>query len=157
MPDGTIAFTGSAEKTFARFSVEIYFQAFKSDVLFLLLLSRHRYSFRDHQTGKDATTFANIPSQGISTIKVRPDNKLVAVSGWDSAIRIFGTTKKMKPLVMLRGHKQGVQCLCFVARDMEKISERFFNYDWMRVEAKVPENLFAVGSKDGTVSLWQVY
>jgi WD40 repeat protein len=70
---------------------------------------------------------------GASAVRVRQDGKIFAVGGWDGRIGIFAS-KSLKPLAVLQFHSDVVRCLNFSNR-----------------------RLMAVGSKDGSVSLWNIY
>ncbi|TPX57720.1 hypothetical protein PhCBS80983_g03637 [Powellomyces hirtus] len=89
-----------------------------------------------------------LPARGTAVARVRPDSKIVAIGSWDSSIRIY-KTKALKPLAVLQAHRQGIQCLCFAsgtANDAESEGN-----------PTTPANTFAAGSKDGTITLWQIY
>lgn len=75
----------------------------------------------------------NVTNPGFNDCRVRTDGKFVVFAGWDSNIRLF-SGKTLKPLAVLKYHKDSVYCIAF--------SE---------------ENLMACGSKDQQISLWDVY
>lgn len=75
-------------------------------------------------------------NSGASSVAIRPDNKIVAVSTWDSQIRIFAW-KTLKPLAVLSYHKENVQCVTFHLTNKH--------------------NLLAAGSNDGLITLWSLY
>lgn len=70
---------------------------------------------------------------GFNQISIRKDQKIIAVAGWDSYVRIF-SAKKLKPLAVLSYHKESVQCLTFST-----------------------DNKLSCGSKDHHISLWEIY
>lgn len=72
-------------------------------------------------------------TSGYSSCDVRNDGRIVACGGWDGKIRIFGW-KKLKRLAILKYHSESVNCLHFGAN-----------------------RLLAAGSKDGKITLWDVY
>ncbi|XP_029647955.1 guanine nucleotide-binding protein subunit beta-like protein 1 isoform X1 [Octopus sinensis] len=74
-----------------------------------------------------------LTNSGINHMKLRNDERILAVAGWDSNIRILGT-KKGKPLAVLSYHKLSVKCVAFSDND-----------------------LLAAGSQDGSISLWDIY
>ncbi|XP_065055115.1 guanine nucleotide-binding protein subunit beta-like protein 1 isoform X2 [Rhopilema esculentum] len=76
---------------------------------------------------------ADINSNGISCLKVRPDNKILAAGCWDGKIRLFGW-KKLKPLAVLKYHVETVNCIMFTLH-----------------------NDMVCGSKDGKISVWHIY
>lgn len=74
-----------------------------------------------------------VTNPGFSDCLARQDGKLAAFSGWDSNIRLF-SCKSLKPLAVLKCHKDSVYCLAF--------SDNM---------------LLACGSKDEQISLWDIY
>lgn len=74
-----------------------------------------------------------MPADGVGCIKARSDGKLFAVGCWDSTVRLY-SGKKLTPLATFCAHRQSINCLTF-DRD----------------------NSFAVGSKDGSVTVWSAY
>jgi len=74
-----------------------------------------------------------IKSQGLSSLRVRNDCKIVAAGCWDGRIRIFGW-KKLKPLAILQFHSETINCIEFTR-----------------------ENRLVCGSKDGKISIWNIY
>lgn len=74
-----------------------------------------------------------VTNPGFQSAVIRDDAKLVATGGWDGRVRLF-SAKTLKPLAVLCGHTEGVQCTAF-SRD----------------------HTLATGSKDKTISLWSIY
>ncbi|XP_070571605.1 guanine nucleotide-binding protein subunit beta-like protein 1 isoform X2 [Ptychodera flava] len=81
----------------------------------------------------------DITNPGISDIKIRKDDKILATAGWDSRIRVFGL-KKLKALAILTYHRENVQCLSFSVQGVDGQG-----------------SLLAAGSKDRHISLWSLY
>lgn len=79
-----------------------------------------------------------LPRPGASSVRIRDDGKIFAVGGWDGKIRVFAC-KTQKPLAVLQFHSDTVRCVCFCKG---------------RVDGR---RLMAAGSKDGSVSLWNLY
>ena len=79
----------------------------------------------------------SITTKGISSIVIRPDQKIVAAGSWDSTVKLFSwlKTDKLKPLGALKFHSEGVES----------------------VVSTNDSKLIAAGSKDGKVSFWNVY
>ncbi|GAB1605517.1 guanine nucleotide-binding protein subunit beta-like protein 1 isoform X1, partial [Argonauta hians] len=75
----------------------------------------------------------SLTNPGVNHLKLRNDEKILAVAGWDKNIRIFGA-KKGKPLAVLTQHKMSVKCLDFSQ-----------------------DEYLAAGSQDGSISLWDIY
>ena len=72
-------------------------------------------------------------TSGFACTCVRGDGSIVVCGGWDGKLRLFGW-RKMKPLAILKFHAETVNAVSF-SRD----------------------NLFAAGSKDGRITIWDVY
>ncbi|RUS87331.1 hypothetical protein EGW08_004873 [Elysia chlorotica] len=75
----------------------------------------------------------SVTNPGLGSLAYRRDGRIVASGGWDGLCRMF-TSAKLRPLVVLSHHKESVQCVAF--------SE---------------ENRLAAGSKDGYITMWDVY
>ncbi|KYR00102.1 guanine nucleotide-binding protein subunit beta-like protein 1 [Tieghemostelium lacteum] len=74
-----------------------------------------------------------LPNQGISEIKIRPDKKIIATAGWDHRVRIFNF-KKHTPLAILKYHEESVYTIDFNTN-----------------------NILASASKDMRIALWSIY
>lgn len=74
-----------------------------------------------------------LTNEGLNCVCIRLDGKLFLTGGWDSRVRLF-SCKKLSPLAVLTHHTQSVQAL-----------------------AVSSDNVFAVGSKDSLISVWQLY
>jgi WD40 repeat protein len=74
-----------------------------------------------------------VTNPGLNCVRFRDDCKLFVTGGWDHKVRVFHG-KNCKTLAVLSSHMDSVQCAAF-RRD----------------------NTLAVGSKDGTISLWNIY
>jgi len=98
---------------------------------------------------------------------VRNDGKIFATAGWDSRVRVYAA-KGMKELAVLKWHKEGCYSVAFAdivsqtADGVEKEGAVVKKEGLMTVKeerewkAKTVHWL-AVGSKDGKVSLWDIY
>ena len=76
-----------------------------------------------------------LPSKGISSLKIRPDGKILVAGSWDSTIRLFSWLKpqNLKPLGALKFHENAIDAI------------------------DVTSKLIAAGSSDGYVTIWNVY
>ncbi|GFN74967.1 guanine nucleotide-binding protein subunit beta-like protein 1 [Plakobranchus ocellatus] len=75
----------------------------------------------------------SITNPGLGSLAARKDGRIFASGGWDGLCRIF-TVAKLRPLAVLSNHKESIQCVTFSA-----------------------DNRIATGSKDGYITLWDVY
>ncbi|CAM9344334.1 unnamed protein product [Discosporangium mesarthrocarpum] len=73
-------------------------------------------------------------SPGTSCVEIRPDEKLLTAGGWDRRLRIF-SWRDPRPLAILRCHEESVYC----------------------VDYSPQVGVFAAGSKDNRISIWNVY
>lgn len=83
-------------------------------------------------------TSVAITNPGVACVRVRPDGKYCVAGGWDHRIRVF-SWKTLKLLAVIELHSDTVQCLTFVRRPSES------------------EVLLVAGSRDGRMSLWNLY
>lgn len=82
-----------------------------------------------------------ITNPGVSTVLLRPDNKIVAVACWDFNVRLF-SWKSMKLLVVLDSHSTGVLNIVY-----SELSATFWKSRYV----------LAVANKDSKITLWDVY
>lgn len=82
-----------------------------------------------------------ITNPGVSSVAIRPDNKLVAVGCWDTRVRLF-SMKNLRLLAVLTAHREAVQDI---------------SYSQMRVDAWSADWLLAAAGKDGRITLWNIY
>ncbi|KAM0734454.1 Guanine nucleotide-binding protein subunit beta-like protein 1 [Formica fusca] len=78
---------------------------------------------------------------GVSVLSVRPDKKFVTAGCWDGCIRLF-SWKKLRPLAILREHKESIYDIVYSQRE---------------VEAYDTKCLMAATGKDGCISMWDIY
>jgi len=78
----------------------------------------------------------DILNPGISSIKIRPDNRLVALGCWDGRLRLF-SWKSYCPLAVLTEHSAEVNDITFSTGHAV--------------------NFMAAGGKDRKISLWNIY
>ena len=109
---------------------------------------------------------------GQQLIRVRSDGLIVATAGWDGRIRIF-STETLKELAVLIWHKQGCYAVDFASVTCDATTE---GQESLNRQQKLPVyhthsmksiyrretqaqsvHWIAAGSKDGKVSLWDIY
>lgn len=103
---------------------------------------------------------------GQQGLRIRNDGKIFATAGWDSKVRVYGT-KGMKELAVLKWHKEGCYSVAFAAIVEEKIETReeislverigTMTVQEQRTWKAKTTHWLAAGSKDGKVSLWDIY
>lgn len=98
---------------------------------------------------------------GQQSLQLRNDGKIFATAGWDSKVRVY-STKSMKELAVLKWHKEGCYAVAFADVVEEKGGEEQEVVKKMGVKEERlwkarTAHWVAVGSKDGKVSLWDIY
>lgn len=112
---------------------------------------------------------------GQQGLRVRSDGKIFATGGWDGRGRVY-SCKTMKELAVLKWHKQGCYAVSFAeikpsegskgtdaeqhgdnnARALVAASQKLTFAQARNIKARTTHWL-ALGSKDGKVSLWDIY
>ena len=115
---------------------------------------------------------------GQQCLQVRSDSRIIATAGWDARVRVY-SAKTIKELAVLKWHKGGCYATAFAAigdeindGDAASLSEHqdpssaedliqhssAVNTVQQRRDAKARStHWLAAGSKDGKVSLWDIY
>ena len=114
--------------------------------------------------------------QGLS---YRSDGRIFATAGWDSAIRVY-SGKTLKEVAVLKWHKEGCYATAFAAikiapkdgdnddphhgknadensTEITAIDSPASSVQKRRDEVAQSTHWLAAGSKDGKVSLWDIY
>lgn len=115
---------------------------------------------------------------GQQGLQIRSDGMIVATAGWDARVRIY-SAKTLKELAVLRWHKTGCYATAFARTDtspfLQEGEQSGPEIDATEKSKKMPvvkqsnttqqkrderaqtTHWLAVGSKDGKVSLWEIY
>ena len=103
---------------------------------------------------------------GQQSLTVRSDEKILATAGWDSRIRVY-SAKTLRELAVLKWHKQGCYALSFADltepsamtdADDSNVKDSQIQTVEQRRHAKIEAtHWLAAGSKDGKISLWDIY
>lgn len=116
---------------------------------------------------------------GQQGLRIRSDGRIFSTAGWDARIRVY-SAKTMSELAVLRWHKTGCYATAFAQTDVmpARIKQEYdSSLDQKEVEEKVivkqssaatsiqqrrderaqTTHWLAAGSKDGKVSLWDIY
>ena len=121
---------------------------------------------------------AQTKHSGQQGLRIRSDGKIFATAGWDARIRVY-SAKTMKELAVLKWHKLGCYATAFAAVGLgasAEMSEKYIlegeeknavvevqentiatNVQKRREEKAQSTHWLAAGSKDGKVSLWDIY
>ncbi|KAK5112581.1 hypothetical protein LTR62_003895 [Meristemomyces frigidus] len=121
--------------------------------------------------GRRETKIAKTKHAGQQSLVVRSDEKVFATAGWDGRIRVY-STQSLKELAVLKWHKEGCYALAFAhvhsgearagVRDGEgpegnRITGRTMTVAQQRERKTKETHWLAAGSKDGKISLWELY
>ncbi|KAK6531507.1 ASTRA complex subunit [Arthrobotrys megalospora] len=121
------------------------------------------------------------PSQTINTrhagqqgLSLRSDGRIFATAGWDSRIRVY-TSKNMKEVAVLKWHREGCYAVAFArifdgrdepragggdgaySDEVAQASDTITTVSQQREERTRHAHVLAAGSKDGRVSLWEIF
>lgn len=109
---------------------------------------------------------------GQQSLRIRSDGRIYATAGWDARVRIY-SVQSMKELAVLKWHKEGCYAAAFasiiaggndgvdvgMACKERRIVPRLttLSVKEKRVAKAAAAHWIAAGSKDGKVSLWDIY
>ena len=118
---------------------------------------------------------------GQQGLQARSDGRIFATAGWDSRIRVYAA-KSMKEVAVLKWHKAGCYATAFATVEqstsltgLQTPNELEDDHTMTRLDSDLDQNLpsttvqerrdnkaqtthwLAAGSKDGKVSLWDIY
>jgi WD40 repeat protein len=107
---------------------------------------------------------------GQQSLSVRSDGRLFVTGGWDSRIRVY-SAKTLKEVACLKWHKEGVYAVGFglvLGEDVESedgtvlalkndLGNGLSKLQRQREEQIRRKHWVVAGSKDGKVSLWEVF
>lgn len=118
------------------------------------IVARHQY-----QSGSSVETKTiQTKHAGQQGLAVRNDEKIFATAGWDGRMRVY-SVKSMKELAVLKWHGEGCYAVAFADVDMAPVTveQNLMTVAESRVEKARTTHWLAAGSKDGKVSLWEIY
>ena len=105
---------------------------------------------------------------GQQGLTIRSDEKIFATAGWDGRVRVY-SSKTMNELAVLKWHKEGCYAIAFAnisttselnhdkEEDSNGVIKRNLTVSEKRTEKAKSTHWLAAGSKDGKVSLWDIY
>ncbi|KAJ5246343.1 hypothetical protein N7468_001326 [Penicillium chermesinum] len=104
----------------------------------------------------------NTKHSGQQGLQIRSDGKIFATAGWDSRVRVY-SGKTMKELAVLKWHKDGCYCVAFgETTPAEPKADIHTEKSLVAVQNQRNQKIhqthwLAAGSKDGKISLWDIY
>lgn len=102
---------------------------------------------------------------GQQSLTIRSDGKIFATAGWDGRVRVY-STKTMTELAVLKWHKEGVYAVGFAkivegddgeGQGDDADGGQVVSVRDRRKQREMRTHWLAAGSKDGKVSLWEIY
>lgn len=128
------------------------------------MVARHALSGDSAETKAIQTRHA-----GQQSLAVRSDEKILATAGWDGRIRVY-SAKSVQELAVLKWHKTGCYALAFAQlsdstvpnndpslKNSEELTMPDLTVSERRTAKAKTTHWLAAGSKDGKVSLWDIY
>ncbi|KAK4544378.1 hypothetical protein LTR36_004269 [Oleoguttula mirabilis] len=117
--------------------------------------------------GSADTRLVQTKHAGQQSLTVRSDEKIFATAGWDGRARVY-SAKTMKELAVLKWHKEGCYALAFANVDPIDVEDgatdgngvvvkRDLTVSEQRTAKARSTHWLAAGSKDGKISLWDIY
>lgn len=111
---------------------------------------------------------------GQQSLSIRSDGKIFATAGWDSKVRVY-SVGSMKELAVLKWHKEGCYSVafasihdssvqngaCLAEKGLDETSlitmTNSLSVKEQRLRKAKTTHWLAAGSKDGKLSLWDIY
>lgn len=116
--------------------------------------------------GEVETKVVQTKHAGQQSLSVRGDGKIFATAGWDGKVRVYAA-KGLKELAVLKWHKEGCYATAFAGtlknqlegtpNDEGAVARRELTVAQQRAFKSQSTHWLAAGSKDGKVSLWDIY
>ncbi|TLS28612.1 hypothetical protein PpBr36_01419 [Pyricularia pennisetigena] len=110
----------------------------------------------------------NTKHAGQQGLRIRSDGRIFATAGWDSRVRVY-SCKTMRELAVLKWHQVGCFAVAFSTIDAATENQAVGAQDSLvsrsgdvtvkekRILHAKSAHWLAAGSKDGKVSLWEIY
>jgi WD40 repeat protein len=123
---------------------------------------------KHHLAENSGTKTLQTKHAGQQSLVVRADGKIFATAGWDGRVRVYATAKGMRELAVLKWHKEGCYAAAFAdvldgggtVTDGDGKGEsvgKVLSVSQQRLARSKATHWLAAGSKDGRVSLWDIY
>lgn len=103
---------------------------------------------------------------GQQSLGIRSDARILATAGWDSRVRVY-SAKTLKELAVLKWHKEGCYAIAFAAiqdsddpvngTGVKPAGTSVTTARYRRGQRAKEAHWLAAGSKDGKISLWDIY
>ncbi|SPO01402.1 related to ASTRA-associated protein 1 [Cephalotrichum gorgonifer] len=141
-------------------------------------------STEEHEAASTPLKSVNTKHAGQQSLRIRSDGSIFATAGWDSKVRVY-SAKSLKEVAVLKWHQSGCFSVAFAdvgsrqpsttpTKSGEETTEppnsgsssvvrtqagapAYFNVKDRRIQQAREAHWIAAGSKDGKVSLWDIY
>ncbi|KAF3907752.1 hypothetical protein AA313_de0209487 [Arthrobotrys entomopaga] len=134
------------------------------------IIAKHQVSVEailsDTELTSPSPQSVNTHHAGQQGLVLRSDGKILATAGWDSRVRIY-SVKSMKELAVLKWHKEGCYTIAFAevsdradeptGYQITQLNDDILTVEKQREEKTCRSHILAAGSKDGRISLWEVF
>lgn len=141
------------------------------------IIAKHPLDLRNSTVGESKPLkVVQTKHSGQQSLRVRSDGKILATAGWDSRVRVY-SAKTLNELAVLKWHKEGCYAVAFAEIDpplsppsdggqllttenelvTSQKTSAVKTVQQERNEKAQSTHWLAAGSKDGKVSLWDIY
>lgn len=127
------------------------------------IIGMHAIEITSTKSSSSSARTIQTKHAGQQSLTVRSDGKIFATAGWDSRIRVY-SAKTMRELAVLKWHKVGCYSVAFADISESRVSQVGINaassvrsVRQKREDKAMETHWLAAGSKDGRVSLWDIY
>ncbi|KAF8943155.1 ASTRA complex subunit [Haplosporangium gracile] len=108
-----------------------------------------KYDLSSSLQGTPKVVKVALKANGMADGKIRSDEKVIALAGWDGRMRLF-SSKTLKPLAVLKYHREGLYCLGFA--DIKEQHEQHEENEAPSLSASSDETVVAASTTTGTTT-----
>ncbi|KAF3190480.1 ASTRA complex subunit [Orbilia oligospora] len=118
-------------------------------------------SYKNSDPEDPPSHIINTHHAGQQSLSLRSDGRLFATAGWDSRIRVY-TARNMKEVAVLKWHREGCYAVTFAkifneSNGAVQVNDTILTVSQQRENRNRQAHMLAAGSKDGRVSLWEIF
>ncbi|KAK6356538.1 ASTRA complex subunit [Orbilia javanica] len=137
------------------------------------IVAKHQIQLNTNPENPEASPPQTINTRhaGQQSLSLRSDGRIFATAGWDSRIRVY-TAKNMKEVAVLKWHREGCYAVAFAkifdrregppagdgrSEEVVPANDTIATVSQQREHRTQQAHMLAAGSKDGRVSLWEIF